>query len=214
MSTTEQVKTRARGVRYALGRAFLKINGWSEDTAAPNVKKAVVVAAPHTSNWDLAYTLAVSWVLGVRIQWIGKHTLFRPPFGWMMRLLGGLPVDRRSRNNAVQAAADVIRAHDQLLLIVPPEGTRGKSERWKTGFYYIAVSANVPIILGFLDYKNRRGGLGHVFEPSGDIVEDFPKIRAFYEGMEGKYPHLQGRIVLKSEDGESSPSSSSPATAS
>jgi 1-acyl-sn-glycerol-3-phosphate acyltransferase len=110
------------------------------------VKKAVLVAAPHTSNWDLPFSLALSFVLDIKISWVGKHTLFQPPLGTFMRAIGGVPVDRRGRNDAVKSIAKLFEGRDELMLIVPPEGTRGRAKRWKTGFYYIALEAKVPIV--------------------------------------------------------------------
>lgn len=179
------------------GQAFLDAAGWTVVGGAPDVKKAVIVAAPHTSNWDLAYALSITWRLGLPIRWMGKHTLFRPPFGAIMRKLGGIPVDRRGRNNAVDAAIKLLEDADELMLLIPPEGTRGVAKRWKTGFYHTAVGAKVPIVLGFLDYEGKRGGLGEVFWPTGDIDADMERIRAFYAGMKGKYPHLQGDIKVR-----------------
>jgi 1-acyl-sn-glycerol-3-phosphate acyltransferase len=179
-----------------LGRAWLRNRGWRIEGGRPAVAQAVVIAAPHTSNWDLAYTLATAWALGIRIRWIGKHTLFRWPMGWLMRAVGGVAVDRRGRNNAVKAIAAAFTQHQELLLIIPPEGTRGLSDRWKTGFYFVAVEAKVPIVLGFLDFANKVAGLGALLVPTGDLPADFEKVKAFYGGMKGKYPALQGPITL------------------
>lgn len=164
------------------------------------MKKAVVVAAPHTTNWDLPFALAVAWTLGVRIRWVGKHTLFRFPFGPLMRALGGVSVDRRGSHDAVTAIAELMKQHDDLLLVIPPEGTREKADRWKTGFYYIALAADVPIILGFLDYEKKRGGLGHVFYPKGVLEDDVAAMRAFYANIRGKYPENESEIVFRQED--------------
>ncbi len=183
-------------LRHLVGRAWLSAFGWEVEGGRPDVKKAVVVAAPHTSNWDLPFTLAVAYVLDVPISWVGKHTLFAPPFGGIMRALGGVPVDRRARNGAVSAIAERIREADEIFLIIPPEGTRGRATRWKTGFYYAAVEAGVPIVLGFLDFGRKRGGLGEVFHPTGDIARDFERIRAFYADVKGKYPDKSGSITL------------------
>lgn len=193
------------GLKPMIGRLWLRTFGWQISGGVPPVRKAVVIAAPHTSNWDLTFTLAVSWALGLKIRWIGKHTLFKPPLGVFMRVLGGIPVDRRGRHNAVAATAALFAEHDDLLLIIPPEGTRGKASRWKTGFYYIASEAGVPIIMGFLDYKERMGGLGTLFHPSGNIQTDLGDIRAFYQQVTGKFPALQGEISLTETQAAPSP---------
>lgn len=186
-----------RRVRNACGRAWLRAFGWEIDGGPPPVEKAVVVAAPHTSNWDLPFTLAIAWSLDLDIQWVGKHTLFeKPVLGGFLRTLGGIGVDRRRSNDAVTTIADVIRSRDRILLIVPPEGTRGVAKRWKTGFYWISVEAGVPIVLGFLDFSRKRGGLGELLHPTGDIVADFDTLRRFYRDVKGKYPERQGEVSL------------------
>lgn len=188
-----------RGFKAALARAWLRNRGWRIEGGRPAVSQAVVIAAPHTTNWDLAYALAVSWALGIRIQWIGKHTLFRWPLGWLMRAVGGVAVDRRGRHNAVKAIAAAFTRHPELMLLIPPEGTRGVSDRWKTGFYFVAVEAKVPIVLGFLDYGHKVGGLGELLVPTGDLAADFKHVQAFYRGMQGKFPAKQGPITLGDE---------------
>lgn len=186
-----------RQLRSACGRAWLKAFGWELEGGAPSAPKAVVVAAPHTSNWDLPFALAIAWSLDLDIKWVGKHTLFeRPLLGPWLRALGGIGVDRRSRNDAVKAIADVMKSRDHLLLVIPPEGTRGAASRWKTGFYWIAVESGVPIVLGFLDFARKRGGFGTMLEPTGNIEEDFEKIRNFYQDVKGKFPELQGAVIL------------------
>jgi 1-acyl-sn-glycerol-3-phosphate acyltransferase len=198
--TSAVPEQRGHGVSYLIGKAWLGAFGWKVEGGAPAVRKAVVVAAPHTTNWDLPFTLATAYVLGVRIRWAGKHTLFKPPFGFLLRWLGGLPIDRRGRHNAVAATAEILDQHEDLLLVVPPEGTRKKSDRWKTGFYYIAIGAKVPVILGYLDYAKKQSGLGHVFYPTGDLEADAAAIRAFYADIRGKFPELESDIVFKVDD--------------
>jgi 1-acyl-sn-glycerol-3-phosphate acyltransferase len=178
----------SKKVTYVVANTWLKAFGWKVDGEVPEVRKAVVIAAPHTSNWDLPFTLAVSWKLGFSMSWLGKHTLFKGLQGKFFRATGGIPVDRSRRSDMVANAVEVIEQHDDLFLIVAPEGTRSKTERWKTGFYHMAVGANVPIVLGYLDYKSKRGGLGTLFWPTGDIEADMKKIRAFYAAIEGKHP--------------------------
>lgn len=198
------------GLTGFIGRSFLSAFGWHVEGGVPDVRKAVVVAAPHTSNWDLPFTLAVAWTLGIKIRWVGKHTLFRAPFGGLMRALGGVSVDRRGRHDAVTAIAEIVRAADELLLVIPPEGTRGKADRWKTGFYYIALAADVPIVLGFLDYGRKCGGLGTVFRPTGVLEDDVAAIRAFYGSIRGKYPENESEIDFKLEDRREPPKQSAP----
>lgn len=197
-------RTVTRRIRKRFGDAWLRAFHWSIAGGAPAVDRAVVIAAPHTSNWDVPFMLAIAWSLDLDIRWIGKHTLFEPPFGVFLKLLGGLPVDRRARHNAVDAAAELLKEYEargeRLLLVVPPEGTRGRAGRWKTGFYWIAKEAHVPIVLGFLDFGNKRGGLGDMLEPSGDIDADFRAIVDFYTPIKGKFPDKQGAVTLHSDD--------------
>ena len=174
--------------RAKTGRAWLATYGWTIDGEAPNVAKAVLCAAPHTTNWDLPFTLAICWALGIELAWIGKNSLFKGAAGPFMRGLGGIAVDRSKRLNQVQSAAALFEQNDRLLLLVPPEGTRGRSDRWRTGCYYIALEAKVPIVLGYLDYAKKRGGFGEVFWPTGNIVDDEARIREFYADKQGKYP--------------------------
>jgi len=189
-------RRRERRLRRWLGRTFLRTLGWELEGDRPNVRRAVVIAYPHTTNWDLPLTIACAYALDVDIRWLGKKAIFKKPYGWLFRRLGGIAVDRTRSTNLVDAVVDAIGPMEDVLVVIPPEGTRGKAGRWKSGFYWIARGAELPIILGFLDFKRRRGGLGEVFEPTGDIHEDFDAIRAFYDGMEGKYPDKQGPITL------------------
>ncbi len=186
----------SKQITYFIGDAWLKAFGWKVEGGVPDVRKAVVIAAPHTSNWDLPFTLAVTWKLGFPMSWLGKHTLFTGAKGKFFRAVGGIPVNRGRRSDAVANAVDVIDDHEDLFLIVAPEGTRSKSVRWKTGFYHMAVGAKVPIVLGFLDYKKRRGGLGTLFWPTGDMEADMKQIRAFYANIEGKHPERMSATTL------------------
>jgi 1-acyl-sn-glycerol-3-phosphate acyltransferase len=139
--------------------------------------------------------MAVGAALDLRVSWMGKHTLFAPPLGTVMRAFGGVAVDRTKRSNTVQSAIDLLRTRDELFLIVAPEGTRARA-RWKTGFYHIALGANVPILCGFLDFATKTGGLGDLVYPTGNIETDLGKVRAFYAGIQGKRPERCGEIEL------------------
>lgn len=182
--TTPVVNTLLR----AGSRAFLKLNGWTVQGELPaNAHKAVLIAAPHTSNWDLPYTLMVALSLRLNIYWMGKQSIFRFPFGPLMRWLGGIPVDRSKNNSLVSAsAAAIVAADGPVQLVVPPEGTRGKTRHWKTGFYFIALEADVPIIMAYMDYHRKVSGLGPVFTPSGDVEADMAVIKQFYAGVKGR----------------------------
>jgi 1-acyl-sn-glycerol-3-phosphate acyltransferase len=192
-----------RRIKYGMGRTWMKFFGWRFEGELPQTKKFVLIAAPHTSNWDLPYMLASAYILGIDISWMGKHTLFEGPFGWFMRGLGGIPVDRRSPQGLVQQVVDRFHQSESLYLAVPPNGTRKKVEYWKSGFYHIARSAQVPILLSYLDWGQKRAGLGPLITPTGDIGADMEKIRAFYAPMRGKYPALDCVPRLKEEGPDS-----------
>ena len=169
--------------------ACLKLLGWQVLGSLPvSAHKSVFIAAPHTSNWDLPYTLMVAFALRLNIYWMGKASIFRFPFGPVMRWLGGIAVDRSKSNNLVAASAQAIQDADgPVQLIVPPEGTRGKTRQWKTGFYFIAQQAQVPIVLAYLDYPKKRGGLGPLFMPTGDVERDLAEIKKFYAPIQGRH---------------------------
>ncbi len=171
-------------------RGFLRLNGWKVEGSLPiEARKCVLIAAPHTSNWDLPYTLMVAFVLNLNIYWMGKHSLFAFPFGPVMRWLGGIAVDRSRSTNLVSASAMALKAADgPVQLVVPPEGTRGRTTHWKTGFYYIALEAGVPIVLAYMDYARKVSGLGPVFVPTGDVDADMAEIKRFYAGVKGRRP--------------------------
>ena len=178
---------------------FLRITGWDVEGERPKAPRYVLIAAPHTSNWDLAYLLALAGRYHVRPRWMGKHTLFRGPMGPVMRLLGGIPIRRHLRENVVQQMARAFTEHDEPCLTIPPEGTRRLVPCWKSGFYHIATTARVPIVFGYLDYARKRGGFGPEFLPTGDLKADMDLIRAFYAGKVGKHPECFGEIRLREE---------------
>ena len=175
-------------VLRAFSLAFLQLAGWKVQGSLPaGAEKSVLIAAPHTSNWDLPYTLMVAFSLRLTPYWMGKEQIFKPPFRGLMMWLGGLPVDRARSTNLVAASVEALKAASgPLQLIVPPEGTRGKTRFWKTGFYYIAQGAQVPIVMAYLDYDKKIGGLGPVFQPTGDIDADMAAIKSFYAPFKGK----------------------------
>ncbi|MGE0132880.1 MAG: lysophospholipid acyltransferase family protein [Blastocatellales bacterium] len=174
----------------------LKIFGWRVEGRLPDVNKMVVIAAPHTSNWDLPILLGVAFALRIKARWLGKHSLFRWPFGALFTWMGGIPVNRSASQNLVSQAVEMFRGSEKLILAIPPEGTRGKVSHWKTGFYYIAVGAETPIVMGFIDYKRKAAGLGPALYPTGDIEADMKTFRNFYANVTGKYPDKAGLPTL------------------
>ncbi len=184
-------------VQYWIGRVVLSALGWREEGVLPDAPRYVLIAAPHTSNWDLPITLGVGWVTGLEIVWIGKHTLFEGPLGPFYRRLGGVPVDRRQSKDQVQQMADYIRSKERVILVIAPEGTRSKRQYWKSGFYWIAKTADVPIALGYLDYRRKRGGVGPLIKPTGDIEADAARIREFYARITACIPDAFNNIAFR-----------------
>lgn len=189
----------------ALGWLLLRLGGWTMVGERPTAKKMVLVAAPHTSNWDFVWVLACATHFQVRISWLGKHSLFKWPFGPFMRMLGGVPVQRHRRGNMVEELIATFDEYEGLILTVPPEGTRRQTEYWKSGFYHIARGANVPILLSFLSYENKTGGFGPAVMPTRDVRADMDQIRDFYRDKAGKRADLFSRIRLREEDEPSTP---------
>lgn len=187
-------------MKYWIGKIWLALFRWRLEGETKLPAKFVFIAAPHSSNWDLPHMLATAYVLRVRISWLGKHTLFTGLLGRLLRALGGIPIDRRIPQNTVDRIAELFNSASSLILAVPPEGTRRKTEYWKSGFYHIARRAGVPIGFGFLDYGRRCCGVGGFLNPTGDIHGDMDKVRAFYKDMRAKYPDGQGRFRLREED--------------
>lgn len=164
---------------------WLKLGGWRVVGDLPELAKYVIVAAPHTTNWDLPNTLSAGVHYGVRVHWMGKDSLFKWPFGGFMRWLGGIPVDRSKSNNAVQQMVDWFAANEKAVLVIAPAGSRSASMTWKSGFYHIAVGAKVPLVLCFIDYKRRVVGVAEVFHPTGDYEADILAIKAVYAPVSG-----------------------------
>jgi 1-acyl-sn-glycerol-3-phosphate acyltransferase len=183
----------------AIGALFLRLFGWRVEGRFPSLPKAVLIAAPHTSNWDFPFMLACAYVLDLRPMWLGKQQMFRWPFGGFMRWLGGLPVDRTRREDLVRQAVERFAALPSLLLVVAPTGTRSRAPHWKSGFYHIASGAGVPIVCTFLDYRRRVGGIGTTVVTSGDLPADMDLIRAFYEGVTPKFPAQDTPVWLREE---------------
>ena len=184
---------------YWAGKLWLWLFGWKLRGEVPSYRKFVVIGAPHTSNWDVLFMLAAAYSMGVRISWLGNHRIFTSPWGWFMRRLGGIPVDRRSRQSLVSKMTEKFKSSDYLVLAVSPEGSRSKVAFWRSGFYHIASQSGVPIGLGYLDYDKKICGLGMFIIPSGDVHADMNKIRAFYRDIRGKYPDFESEPRLQEE---------------
>lgn len=189
-----------RPVRRLLARLLIALTGWKPEGLRPDAPRFVLIAAPHTSNWDFLYLLAFAELFDLRISFVAKHTLFKPPMGWFMRAVGGLPVRRHERANLVTALAALFGDHERLGLVIPAEGTRSHVDYWKSGFYHIARTAKVPIVMSFLDYDRRVGGFGPAFLPTDDLRRDMDAVRAFYDDKQGRFPERFGRVRLREED--------------
>jgi len=173
---------------HALAHLMLWLGNWSLCGKLPAESKFVVIAYPHTSNWDVPWTLAVSFAFGLRIHWMGKSTLFRGALGPIMKWLGGISIVLDESRNTVQQTIDAFNARDELIIVISPEANRSYVREWKTGFYHIALGADVPIVLGFLDFTRREAGYLRTFIPSGELSRDLQEIQAEYRGIQGKYP--------------------------
>lgn len=167
---------------------ILKLVGWKAVGNEFRDPKFVLIGAPHTSNWDFPLMLLVVLKLKLPVYWMGKHTLFPFPFGWLMKWLGGIPINRSKSHNVVNEIVIQFKRHECLVILIPPEGTRSKVSQWKTGFYHIANNAEVPILLGYVDASKKEAGLADFFIPSGDLEKDMKDIRAFYAEKKGIRP--------------------------
>ncbi|WP_374438167.1 lysophospholipid acyltransferase family protein [Inhella sp.] len=171
----------------AFSRGFLRLKGWRlEGSLPPEAQRCVLIAAPHTSNWDMPYMLMSGFAFGLNVRWMGKASIFRWPWGPLMRWLGGIAVQREQRGNLVAASVTALQqAEGSLQLLIAPEGTRSRVREWKTGFYRIAEGAGLPILPTYLDFGGKRIGLGPVLWPSGDLEGDVARLRAFYAPYKG-----------------------------
>ena len=168
---------------------YYNLLGWKIVGEFPKeLKKFVVIGAPHTSYMDFVLGMLVRSILAEEINFIGKASLFKPPFGFIFRKLGGTPVDRSKTNNLVDAIVAVFNSKEKFRLALSPEGTRKKVDKWKTGFYYIAKGANVPIIMFTFDFGKKQVALSEPFYTTKDMEADFKELHSFYKDVEGKFP--------------------------
>ncbi len=179
-----------------LSRLVFALTGWRAVGAPPrDTPKYVLICAPHTSYWDGFWMLGSASLLGIELRFLGKHQMFKGPLGWLMKGLGAVPVIRSQRQNTVQQAAEWFKSSDAFLLGVAPEGTRKLTGGWKTGFYWIAVEAKVPIACAFIDYGTKTGGfLDDLIHPTGDIEQDFAMFQKAYAKITPKFPEQMSPI--------------------
>ncbi len=173
----------------------LRMMGWEIDNHWPlDLDQCVMIAAPHTSNWDALYARLALKALGVNVRLTIKDSYMKFPFGPFVRAMGGIGIDRRSKEagqerlSMVQVMTDLFKTHPKLVMLVTPETTRAKQEKWKTGFYHVALNANVPIALAYMDYKNKKTGVGKIVYPTGDMEKDMKEIMDFYANIHAKFP--------------------------
>ncbi len=191
-----------RHIKKRLAERWLRTRGWRPIGRPPDVPKYVIIAAPHTSNWDFPYMYAYAKVTMTPIEWLGKHTLFEGPLGPLTYKFGGVPVDRASKHNMVDQIIGHFAERDRLALVVPPEGTRGRTEHWKSGFYHIARGADVPVALGIVDFGRREVGFGPSFHLTGNVKADMDRMREFYRADQARFPEQFGPVRLRAEDNE------------
>jgi 1-acyl-sn-glycerol-3-phosphate acyltransferase len=170
-----------------LSTLILKFIGWTLINEIPeDIKKGVILQAPHTSMLDFVIGRMAFWHYGVKINLLVKKEAFQTWYGGLLRAMGGIPVDRSKNTNLVDTVAKMFEERESLFLVVTPEGTRKRVDNWKKGFYYIALKAQAPIIIGFIDYTKKIGGIGPFIYPSGDIEKDFEIIQDYLRGFTGK----------------------------
>ena len=189
----QRSKRPPRSFAYEIARVLFyglyRLMGWQVLGEAPQDKKLVIIAAPHETNWDLTQMLGIAFYYRIPVRWMGKKSLGEGPFGWLMRWWGLLPVDRSGSTRLVDQVVTAYEANDELALVIAPEGTRADVEAWKTGFYNIALEAEVPVALGFIDYANKFGGLDGTLVPCGDYAADMEKVAAFYSARVSRFNH-------------------------
>lgn len=171
-----------------LGRWALRLFGWTLDVQLPAQPKLVIVAAPHTSNWDGYFAVAAILALGVRINWFAKDSLFKGPFRAILIGLGGVPIARDRARGVVEQTADIFASKERIYIAVAPEGTRSRAPVWKSGFYQIAMATGAPILPAYLDYRAKRIGTGPLLTPSGDYAADLAVLQAFFRTIPPKIP--------------------------
>ena len=167
---------------------LLKLAGWKIKLEVEPVSKCVISVAPHTSNWDFIIGKMICSVIGFKISFLMKKEWFNFPLGYILRAMGGIPVDRKKKTNMTEQMVTLFNNKEKLYLVVAPEATRKKNTNWKTGFYYIALGANVPIALAYIDYKNKQAGIAPYFFPTGNEENDMKEIKSFYSRFTGKNP--------------------------
>lgn len=184
----DAVATRGNAFSRGLAKLAMRLTGWRVEGEFPNLPQFVVIVAPHTSNWDFFVGVMAMLAIGFRGTFLGKHTVFRWPVSLIMRWLGGIPVDRASPHNVVQQTIDYFHARPQMVLALSPEGTRKKLPAWRTGFWYVAKGAGVPIVPAAFDFPAKRVLIFPPMQPGEDLAADIAKLRTYYDARMAKHP--------------------------
>ncbi len=172
-----------------LVRFLLKLFGWKIDQHSPEgIDKCVIVVGPHTSNWDFIIGRMAFVMYGLKPKILIKKELFFPPLGWLMRAIGGIPVDRKKNNNITDLAVKLFNENEKLYMVFTPEGTRSYNPNWKKGFYYIAIKAKVPVYICYMDYQKKIGGFHSIFHPTGNVDADIAYIKSVMGQFKGRFP--------------------------
>lgn len=183
----------------------LHLRGWRVVGDPPSDARFVLVAAPHTSAWDVPLMLGCTLQVRLRLHWLGLATYFRWPIAGLLRWLGGVPITRGPAAQRVLEAARLLADGGPAVVAIAPEGSRHRVDRWRTGFYHLAVTAEVPLVLTALDYSKRTARFGPLLQPSGDLAADLPVIQAFYADVQGRHPERQGPIRVDEPEPPSTP---------
>ncbi len=179
---------RGNHISRAIARLMMLASGWRFEGALPNLKQFVLIVAPHTSNWDFPIGIMAMFALGIRATFLGKDSLFKAPFGFVFRWMGGVPVDRQSPHNVVEQTIGYLEKHDRMILALSPEGTRTKTPRWRTGFYWVAVGAGVPIVPVALDFSRKRYIIHPLQMTTGNAEQDIARLQTFFRADQACKP--------------------------
>ena len=197
----DAVPRRGNRLSRLIARSLMTLFGWRIEADIPDLSKAVLVGAPHTSNWDFILTLGTQFALGVKISWMIKHTVFRWPVKGFLKWLGGVPIDRANGSDGiVNQIIEEFDRREKFIIAIMPEGTRSKTGRWKTGFYHIAQGAAVPLVMVRFDYGRKVMGIEPTLDLSGDMEADIAHIQSLFAGVDGRHPLKGFRMVGEDVD--------------
>ena len=196
--TADFPKLQPQTFRQRVWSSLLGLFGWMVCGELSTASKYVMIVAPHTSTWDFPILFAGSRAINLPFpNWIAKHSIFVGPVGWLLRKVGGIPLDRKASVNFVQQMSAYVDGVDRAIIALAPEGTRRKTDHWKSGFYHMAYGVGMPISMVAIDYSRRRMTVAPGFMPTGDADADMEIVRAFYAGVQGRHPELQSDMRLR-----------------